>query len=275
MIGIYKITNLITGKVYIGQSKRCEQRFLEHKNSSSNEHLRNSIEKYGVENFSFEILEETLESDLDEREIYYICLYDSTNPDKGYNIAPGPVFKRDLTYTYKDKSNYVNPASNTTLISKSDITTRCKLSELDEYLNQGWVLGPSEKWRAAHRQGGNTEYFKTHKFIGKDNGFYGKHHTEETKQKIRDNMPDTSVNWRGKHYTEESKQKMRGPRPNIMGNKNPNYGKRGEKSPIYGRRIINKDGNEKKVFPEELNIYLQQGWILGRKNVSQKKKEGT
>lgn len=86
MVGIYKITNLVNGKCYIGQSNNIKRRFVEHKNL----HRRGcrlvhaAIQKYGVENFSFEVLEECELGELDEREIFYIS---KLNP--AYNIASG------------------------------------------------------------------------------------------------------------------------------------------------------------------------------------------
>lgn len=74
MIGIYRITNKINGKSYIGQSKNIERRFREHKYicSETNKSLAIAYKKYGRENFEFSILEECSIEDLDNREIYYI-----------------------------------------------------------------------------------------------------------------------------------------------------------------------------------------------------------
>ena len=274
MIGIYKITNLINNKVYIGQSIRLEQRLQEHKYSSHNDHLKNSIAKYGVENFKFDIIEVVQDPDLlNDLEIKYIAQYDSTNPDKGYNISHGGCNtsledRKRLSETAKARAaspDYINPAQGTILISKGNRTSRCKKSKLSNYLKDGWVEGPSKIWRDQHRTGLQQRYFKVHKFMGPNNGFYGKHHTEETKQKIRDSMPDTSYNWRGHHHTEESKRKMRGPRPSVSGQNNPNYGKRGNRCAIYGRRIVNNGQEEKKIKQDELDSYLKLGWVLGRK----------
>ena len=67
-IGIYKIENLLNHKIYIGQSKHIEKRFLEHCKLSAKSLVGKAISKYGKENFSFEILEECNESELDEKE---------------------------------------------------------------------------------------------------------------------------------------------------------------------------------------------------------------
>ena len=88
--GIYKITNKINGKCYIGKSIDVYRRWEEEKHFRSvNEHLKSAFEKYGFENFSFEILEECEESALDSKEIYYISLLDATNNKKGYNMTFG------------------------------------------------------------------------------------------------------------------------------------------------------------------------------------------
>lgn len=86
-IGIYKITNLINGKVYIGQSIHIEKRWKEHCQDSANSLISKDIKKYGKENFLFEILEETKDiSLLNSLEANYIKQYNSFWP-AGYNIV--------------------------------------------------------------------------------------------------------------------------------------------------------------------------------------------
>lgn len=95
MIGIYKITNLKNGKVYVGQSIDIKDRWSQHKNKAfnSNERGYNSaihaaFRKYGIENFSFEIIEECVAEQLDEKEQFWIKKFNSLAPN-GYNILPG------------------------------------------------------------------------------------------------------------------------------------------------------------------------------------------
>ena len=92
--GIYKITNIINNKCYIGQSVQIERRWQWHKNNYNNKnertydnHFYRSIRKYGIENFKFEIIEECQEDELDEREMHWIAHYDSFN--NGYNSTIG------------------------------------------------------------------------------------------------------------------------------------------------------------------------------------------
>lgn len=74
MTGIYLIKNLVNGKKYIGQSVDIQRRKKEHKYicSESNQSLKRAYNKYGYDNFSFEVLEECDKSLLDEREIFWI-----------------------------------------------------------------------------------------------------------------------------------------------------------------------------------------------------------
>lgn len=69
---IYKITNLINGKSYIGQTNDYKRRFREHreKNYCNTENLLyKAFDKYGIDNFSFEVIEDKT-SNYNEREKY-------------------------------------------------------------------------------------------------------------------------------------------------------------------------------------------------------------
>lgn len=101
MIGIYKITNKINNLSYIGQSTQIEQRFREHKKSynwyrEKNKKLYKDILEYGINNFSFEILEECSIEELNDREQYYIKYY-NTYPDQ-YNMTPGGQFNAEESH---------------------------------------------------------------------------------------------------------------------------------------------------------------------------------
>lgn len=94
MVGVYKIENKVNSKVYIGLSKHIKQRWWEHKNAlnknkHANLHLQSSWNKYGENNFSFEVLEKCQEKLLSEREIYWIEYYKSYDRKFGYNETLG------------------------------------------------------------------------------------------------------------------------------------------------------------------------------------------
>jgi group I intron endonuclease len=113
---IYKITNLINGKLYIGQAVshilnhkryrpygrerrfRCHisEAFSQKKNQSH--YLNNAIRKYGVDNFNVELLEYCETSQADDKEIYYIKTYNTLFPC-GYNLKNGGNY-----FTHSDES---------------------------------------------------------------------------------------------------------------------------------------------------------------------------
>ena len=89
MIGIYKITSP-SGKIYIGQSVDIKTRFRKYKylNCKRQTYLYNSFQKYGVENHTFEIIEECTLEQLNEREIYWGTYYNVLNKN-GLNLRLG------------------------------------------------------------------------------------------------------------------------------------------------------------------------------------------
>ena len=95
MIGVYKITNNVNGKVYIGQAEDIELRWKQHVKASKrgeNSVLYRAMRKYGVENFSFEVVEECSVEELKEKEIYYIGEFNSyihAENSQGYNMTLG------------------------------------------------------------------------------------------------------------------------------------------------------------------------------------------
>lgn len=98
MIGIYKITNIINNKIYVGQAGKglntIEGRIKSHKydlknNKHGNKHLQSSYNKYtllyGEYCFTFEIIEECKKDELDDKETYWINFYKSYDRKYGYN----------------------------------------------------------------------------------------------------------------------------------------------------------------------------------------------
>ena len=90
---IYKITNTINGKYYIGQTiQNVKERFYQHcatkcSKAVSNMAIHRAIKKYGKSNFTVEVIEEVESTNLNDRERYWIRYYDSYN--NGYNSTEG------------------------------------------------------------------------------------------------------------------------------------------------------------------------------------------
>ena len=84
--GIYKITNKINNKIYIGQSVNIEQRFYTHcsdaMNKTDNNYFHNAIRKYGAESFLIETVENCDDNELNNKEIYWIGFYKSYKKNK-------------------------------------------------------------------------------------------------------------------------------------------------------------------------------------------------
>ena len=94
---IYKTTNLINHKIYVGQHKHPT---FDPDYIGSGKAIKNAIAKYGFNNFSCEILEECESAEaLDCREIYWIEQLHSRCPGVGYNITTGGNGTHGYTFT--------------------------------------------------------------------------------------------------------------------------------------------------------------------------------
>lgn len=90
---IYKITNSINYKIYIGKTINLQKRIAKYKRSLKKESSQNiikSMKKYGFENFMFEIIYECESLDeLNDKEKYFINSFNSMNEEVGYNMTSG------------------------------------------------------------------------------------------------------------------------------------------------------------------------------------------
>lgn len=103
--GIYKITNKINNKCYIGQSKDIIKRWkTEYKWHKLNRHLQSAFNKYGLENFDFEILEECSPNLLNEREQFWITIYNSFDRNFGYNKTLGGAGTLGRTFAMTEET---------------------------------------------------------------------------------------------------------------------------------------------------------------------------
>lgn len=139
--GIYKITNRINGKAYIGKSTDIKYRWLQHLNNTNKSKfqyaLACALRKYGKDNFDWEIVECCSESELDDKEIFYIAKFNTFNGDHcgwGYNMTRGgdgqsgtgvQVYQYSLEGEYIRCFNSIEEASNKTKACASGITNCC------------------------------------------------------------------------------------------------------------------------------------------------------
>lgn len=106
---IYKLSNKINDKIYIGQTKKTlKERARNGYGYQGCRHLYFAIQKYGWENFYYTILAICFsEEQANIQEQYWIKYYDATNPEKGYNISAGGAIRNDNEETKNKISNSV------------------------------------------------------------------------------------------------------------------------------------------------------------------------
>ena len=110
-MGIYKVTNKVDNKIYVGCSKNIEKRWTRHKSSCNNPNDRSyntkfytAMREHGVDNFTFEVLEECSEDLLMQKEKQYIKDLKATDDSIGYNLSIGG----DITGFDKSGENHGN-----------------------------------------------------------------------------------------------------------------------------------------------------------------------
>lgn len=105
---VYKITNNINGKVYIGQTRRnLQQRMRQHFQHAKDSAISNAIRKYGKDAFKVEVLEEVFSlEELCYLEQYYIKHCDSMSPN-GYNlicVGPSSIYSPETRLKMSDSA---------------------------------------------------------------------------------------------------------------------------------------------------------------------------
>ena len=193
---IYLIRNNINNKVYIGQTVEkggFDRRYRHNlRDYTHNEHLRNSIDKYGIENFyidkEFDVAYS--QEELNKLEDMYIKTYNSTDKKFGYNKRFGGANGRMSEETKLKLKGRTFSEYSRLKISKT------RLKRIKEGKIIPWDKG-----------------IKRTDIAGEKHPFYGKHHSEETRRKISDAN-------KGKYVGENNP--MYGKR--FYGQDNPNYG---------------------------------------------------
>lgn len=219
---VYKTTNLVNGKIYIGkhETENLDDGYL-----GSGILIQRAIEKYGKENF--------------KREILFECSTREEMNAKEAELVNEEFLKRDDVYNLKQggeggfdfiiKNNLNTNSQNNSIGGKAFAK---RLKEDEEFRKQVSVRWASIVKRAKNE---HPEKFKRN---GKNNGFFGKHHSKKSIEEIR------------------AKARLR------IGDKNGSFGTVW----IYNESLE----QNKKVNKEEVETFLNQGWKLGRKMIFHK-----
>lgn len=153
--GVYKITNIENGKVYIGSSKDINKRITAHirelkKNIHDNTHLQSAWNKYGKEKFEFSILEFVPDINiLLEREQFWMDKYQCYKRDFGYNMLPtaGSPDGNRLSKETRKRISESNKGRNCTAETKQKISNsqKGKVHTQEEREHTSKVI--KEKWK--------------------------------------------------------------------------------------------------------------------------------
>lgn len=191
---IYKTTNLVNGKIYIGQDSRDNPKYL-----GSGVILAKAIKKNGYANFKKETLE-ICESkvELNAREKFWIVYFDAMNPEIGYNLTEGG----EGSFGFKHSEETIQKISG----KNNSFYGKKHTKETKERIRQS-VSGKNNYWYGRELSKEHINKISKIKKIqnkGKSNPFYGKHHTEENKRKYSENQKGEKSYCYGKHPSEET-----------------------------------------------------------------------
>ena len=277
MTGIYKITNIINGKCYIGKSEsNIEKRLNEHKvGRHSNEHLQRAIQKYGIENFTFEVLEECSKELCGERERFWISKYKSYDSQYGYNKTYGDEYRYGVQFneetriklsqsmTGRKDSEYTKNLKRLGRLGKKQ-SEESKLKNSIAHRKENLSEETLEKQSNAHKRenlsketlDAMSKSQKERMSNANNNPFYGKHHTQESKDKISNSRKEMLSK-----LSDDERKDMLGhtkdniwvtngyERHSIKKDELPEYEKMGyhRGMKLYGSTTIESIGNEKDI----------------------------
>jgi len=213
--GIYKLTCINNGKIYIGKSVNIYHRISCHKSCAKKSegrcYFENALIRHGWDAFSIEILETFTNFDklqdnpfLLEKEEYYINLFESYNSDKGYNLCKFSTDRTGIKHSEETKIKMRKPRSQATkeknrqarLGKKHSKETKEKISKS----NLGRVFTDDHKQKL--RESSPTRIFSVESKLKMSRANLGKKRSEESKEKMR-------MAKLGKTRSDETKEKIR------------------------------------------------------------------
>ena len=255
---IYCIRNTINNKMYFGQTTETfDQRYRNGIQNTHNEHLKKSIDKYGIENFEIDKEFDIAYSkeELDKLENMYIIAWNTFNSTYGYNKTYGG--SSSGKHTEETRNKISKSLKGKMAGEKHPMYGKHRSEETKIRIGEGnkGKIMPKEslqkrsknvKEKGTFKGKNNPMYGKTgnlspsYGITGEKHPMYGKHHTKETREKI-------SIKLKGKHKSQETKEKMK--------KNNSKYwlGKTGPKHPSYGKCLSEETKN--KISETQKNNY--------------------
>lgn len=231
--GIYRLRSKLNGKTYIGSAILLGKRKNEHFNNlkkhfHENSHLQHHVNKYGIKDIEYELLELCPKEKLIEREQYYI---DTLNPE--FNLAKNAKSPMLGLHHSKETRQKISNSHKGKIISEE---TKAKMK-----------IGQAKKWTLEERLKSSK------RFAGENHPLYGKHHSEETKAKI-------ASAHKGKHLTDEHKKKLSiiGKAKHLTEDHKRNIGLSHKGIPISEKGRKNMSEGRLKFFQTEAGILERQ-----------------
>ena len=178
---IYKITNIINNKIYIGQTiQKLELRFADHRYSALNtnrpQYLYKAMRKYGIENFKIESIETNIPLYLlNEREQHYIKTFNTIDHSKGYNLTTGG------NNGFKMLQDTCENSRKRMLGHKMSDETKQKISDTKK--KYPWIC--TQEYREKQRILSSGRIHSKAGIDRRANKLRGQHRTDEQKQRMR------------------------------------------------------------------------------------------
>lgn len=243
---VYKIINLTNEKVYIGKTIDLANRKKKHRyhyQKGTNRYLYDAMRKYGITHFKYEVIEYCdSESEMNEREIFWISNYNSNNKKFGYNMTTGgdggDVYSSLPPARQKEMGRRISEANTGRKVSSE---TRKKIGDA----HRGKTLRPETKAKIRKTLIEKGCKPPLNSYSGDDHPMWGQTHTEEVKQHLRELREGKTYN---EIYGEEKASKIRTKLSNSFRmENNPNYK---EIDPDTLLEFIQKDFNLKEIADE-------------------------
>ena len=259
---IYLTTNSANGKIYIGQKKSST--FLGEKYLGSGVRLQSAIKHHGRQAFSVKLIDTAEDYEtLNEKEIYWINHYNSTDSNIGYNISFGGGVLDGFEVWNKGKKGLITYSEET---KKKMSIHHLGQTRSEETKNKISSSNKGKK-RTEEQNQQNRERNVGRKWINKDG--------------VNKTVPESKVNqyissgwllgrlekepripW-NKGLTKQKDKRVEQYSINRTGIKHTEDSNKRNRENHLGRKHINNGFIGKTVFQTELNSYLNNGWVLG------------
>lgn len=263
---IYKTTNKVNGKIYIGQKK--SNKFLENKYLGSGKILKSAVKKYGVENFSVELVCWCgTKIELDNAEKDLIKQNNSRCPNIGYNIAYGgeggdlvTCLSKEDNNKFREKISKLNKmgiVGNKGKHLSEEHKNKIRLANTGKKHSEEWINNQREKVKGlpAWNRGLTIEDERVRKYVHKKGEYK---HTAETRLKISKSRKGIKPNIKDKDKWRETLSKA------LTGRKlSESHAEKCRKVAI-GRIWVNNNIVSKMIYPNQLEEYKNKGYKEGR-----------